>query len=85
MRDLKSECLTHFLLFKNGIVRTGCRCREFLCPARHYVAGVPQKVVDFLCEIVRVVNSSPKWEPGMQRQQPVRVKYTLPVVFQIKN
>lgn len=36
-------------------------------------------------EATRVVASSPKWEPGMQRNQPVRVKYTLPVVFQIQN
>ena len=36
-------------------------------------------------EATRVVSSSPKWEPGMQRNQPVRVKYTLPVVFQIQN
>ena len=34
---------------------------------------------------IQVLQESPKWEPGMQRQQPVRVKYTLPVVFQIKN
>ena len=36
-------------------------------------------------EATRVVKSSPKWEPGMQRNQPVRVKYTLPVVFTIQN
>ena len=36
-------------------------------------------------EATRVVKSSPKWEPGMQRNQAVRVKYTLPVVFQIQN
>ena len=36
-------------------------------------------------EATRVVKGSPKWEPGMQRNQPVRVKYTLPVVFTIQN
>lgn len=30
-------------------------------------------------EAVRVVGSSPKWTPGEQRGQAVRVKYTLPV------
>ena len=30
-------------------------------------------------EAVRVVGSSPKWTPGEQRGQTVRVKYTLPV------
>ena len=35
-------------------------------------------------EAVRVVSSSPKWQPGMQRNKPVKVKYTFPVVFQLK-
>ena len=35
-------------------------------------------------EAVRVVSSSPKWSPGMQRNKPVRVKYTFPVVFQLR-
>ena len=34
-------------------------------------------------EAVRVVSSSPKWQPGMQRNKPVKVKYTFPVVFQL--
>lgn len=36
-------------------------------------------------EATRVVGNSPKWEPGMQSNRPVRVKYTLPVVFTIQN
>lgn len=36
-------------------------------------------------EAVRVLKTSPKWEPGQQRNQPVRVKYTLPVDFRIDN
>ena len=35
-------------------------------------------------EAVRVVNSMPKWKPGKQRGQPVRVYYTLPIDFKIK-
>ena len=35
-------------------------------------------------EAIRVVSSSPKWKPGMQRNKPVRVKYTFPVVFQLR-
>ena len=35
-------------------------------------------------EAVRVVSSSPKWKPGIQRNNPVRVKYTFPVVFQLR-
>ena len=36
-------------------------------------------------EAVRVLETSPKWEPGMQSNKAVRVKYTLPVDFQIHN
>jgi len=35
-------------------------------------------------EAVRVVKSMPKWKPGKQRGKPVRVRYTLPVRFQLK-
>jgi protein TonB len=35
-------------------------------------------------EAVRVVKSMPKWKPGKQRGQPVRVYYTLPIDFKIK-
>lgn len=36
-------------------------------------------------EAIRVLNKSPKWSPGKQRNQPVRVKYTLPVDFRVQN
>ena len=35
-------------------------------------------------EALRVVNSMPKWKPGMQRNKPVRVKYTVPVMFRLQ-
>ena len=35
-------------------------------------------------EAVRVVSSSPKWAPGKQRDRPVKVTYTFPVIFQLK-
>lgn len=34
-------------------------------------------------EAIRVLKSSPKWSPGKQRNNPVRVKYTLPVEFRL--
>ncbi len=36
-------------------------------------------------EAVRVLKSSPKWTPGMQRNQTVRVKYTMPIEFRLGN
>ena len=35
-------------------------------------------------EAVRVVSSSPKWEPGRQRDRAVKVTYTFPVIFQLR-
>ncbi len=32
-------------------------------------------------EALRVINSSPKWDPGKQRGKPVKVQFTFPVVF----
>ena len=35
-------------------------------------------------EAVRVVSSSPKWEPGRQRDRAAKVSYTFPVVFSLR-
>ena len=35
-------------------------------------------------EAVRVVKSMPKWTPGKQKGEAVRVKYTMPVTFRLK-
>ena len=35
-------------------------------------------------EAVRVVKSMPKWNPGMNNGQPIRVKYTLPITFRLQ-
>jgi len=36
-------------------------------------------------EALRVINSMPKWIPGMQNGEAVRVKYTIPVTFQLQS
>ena len=35
-------------------------------------------------EALRVINTMPKWKPGMQRGKPVRVKFTVPVMFKLQ-
>jgi protein TonB len=35
-------------------------------------------------EALRVVNAMPKWTPGRQNGQPVRVNYTMPVTFRLQ-
>lgn len=34
-------------------------------------------------EAIRVVSSSPKWEPGRQRNKPTRVSFTFPIFFRL--
>ena len=34
-------------------------------------------------EAIRVVSSSPKWKPGLQRGHAVRVRYTMPLIFKL--
>ena len=43
------------------------------------------KVVPSLdAEAVRVVKTMPKWTPGKHNDQPVRVRFALPIVFKAK-
>jgi protein TonB len=34
-------------------------------------------------EAVRIVQSSPAWNPGKQRGKPVKQRYTLPIIFKL--
>lgn len=45
------------------------------------IRGVDKALDD---EAVRVVSSSPDWEPGRQRDRAVPVTYTFPVIFQLR-
>ena len=35
-------------------------------------------------EALRVINSMPRWNPGMRNGEPVRVKYSVPVSFRLE-
>ena len=35
-------------------------------------------------EAIRLIQSMPRWKPGLQRGKPVRVKYTVPVSFRLQ-
>ena len=39
---------------------------------------------DLDAEALRVLQTMPKWKPGMQRGEVVRVKYTVPVSFKLQ-
>lgn len=36
-------------------------------------------------EALRVINSMPNWKPGTQNDEPVRVKYTVPITFRLQG
>ena len=36
-------------------------------------------------EALRVIGSMPKWQPGKQKGEPVRVRYTMPINFRLSN
>jgi protein TonB len=36
-------------------------------------------------EAIRVVKNMPQWKPGIQNGKPVKVYYTLPIVFKLNN
>jgi hypothetical protein len=36
-------------------------------------------------EAIRVASAMPEWKPGMQRGKVVKVKYTLPVMFNLNK
>ena len=40
---------------------------------------------DLSQEAIRVVSLSPKWNPGKQNGKPVRVNFTFPIIFAIRN
>ena len=47
----------------------------------HSVMGVSKDIRD---EVFRVVSLMPRWEPGLQDGEPVRVQFNLPVKFKLE-
>ncbi len=72
--------------FKKGV--TGVVLLSFIVEKDGSISTVdvlkdPDK--DLSAEAVRVVKSSPKWTPGKHNGKAVRVKYTMPVSFNLAN
>lgn len=36
-------------------------------------------------EVLRLMEKSPKWNPGKQRAKPVKVRMVIPIIFELKN
>lgn len=68
-QDAKQQgrVIASFVVEKDGSI-TGVRVVKSVAPALDE-------------EAIRVVKAMPKWSPGMQNGEPVRVKYTVPISF----
>ena len=70
MKGIEGRVLVTFIVESNGIINDV------------KVASSVHKLLDK--EAVRVIKTMPKWMPGKQNGEPVRVKYTVPVTFKLK-
>ncbi len=89
--DAMRDYLGHELHFPEFCIRNGVEGTVFLTfiVNRDGSIGdieVLRGVDKFLNEeAIRVVKKMPKWTPGMQNEEPVRVQLNLPVKFKIKD
>ena len=49
-----------------------------------YIEVVRKTFPSLDAEAVRVISGMPRWKPGEQKGQKVRVKYTVPLTFRLK-
>lgn len=68
--DIKGTCVVEFVVEKDGSITDVKILKD--------IGG------ECGAEAVRVAKGMPKWEPGKQRTKPVRVKYKMPVRFQLQ-
>lgn len=60
---------------------------SFIVDANGYIVDVHPVKLSYpilIKEAVRVLEKMPKWKPGKQNGKPVRVSYTIPIIFNLK-
>ncbi len=67
---VQGKVIAQFIVEKDGTVSTPTIIRD----AVNYGASA---------EVIRVINSMPKWKPGKQDGKEVRVQYTMPFTFKL--
>ena len=68
--DVEGMAVVSFVVEKSGEITN-----------LHSVLGVSEDIRD---EVFRVVSLMPRWEPGLQEGEPVRVQFNLPVKFKLE-
>ena len=71
MAGMQGRVIGSFIVEKDGSL-TGARIEKSV-----------DKSLD--AEALRIINEMPKWTPGMQNGEPVRVKYLVPITFRISG
>ena len=71
MAGIQGRVISSFIVEKDGSL-TGARIEKSV-----------DKSLD--AEALRIINEMPKWTPGMQNGEPVRVKYLVPITFRISG
>ena len=70
-KDVRSRVVAAFIVDTDGNV------------SNVDILQTPDKA--FSNEVIRVLKKSPKWQAGMSKGKPVRVKYTIPIDFAIHD
>ena len=70
-KDIQGSVIVTFVIEKDGSI-TEARVVKSVNP-----------LLD--AEALRAVNAMPHWTPGMQNDKPVRVKYTIPIMFRLDD
>src|SRR5574344_2317239 len=68
-RNIQGKVIVQFIVNKDGMI-TSPKIVHSLDPSCDK-------------EVMRVIKKMPKWKPGQEHRKPVRVKYSLPVIFKL--
>ena len=82
-KKLEGKIYVQFIIDKEGFVKDAIvmRATTNLPPREAKKINAPSLEK----EALRVINSSPKWEPGKLKGKPVSVRYVIPVVFSLNS
>jgi len=82
-KEIEGKVFVYFVIDKKGYMKDAkvlkATTNEPLEKAKKINAPSLEK------EALRVINASPKWEPGKQKGIPVRIAYTIPVIFSLNS
>lgn len=69
--NIEGRVIVKFVVYENGSIS---RCEV--------IKGIGKECNE---EALRVVKAMPRWKPGIQHGKPVKVYFTLPVVFKLTD